>query len=52
MDRAAGRLGEVYVVEPDATQSAEKHIGHRGKPRAQLAGAHVAVDVRSAKRSA
>jgi hypothetical protein len=40
MDRAAGRLGEVCVVEPDATQSAEKHIGHRGKPRAQLVGAH------------
>jgi len=31
-DRAAGRLGEVRMVEPDATQSAEKNVGHRSEP--------------------
>ena len=39
-DRAAGGSGELGVVEGNATQRAEQYIGHRGKPQAQLVGAH------------
>jgi hypothetical protein len=39
-DGAAGRLGKVRVAEPDAAQGAHQHIGHRGRPQAQLVRAH------------
>jgi hypothetical protein len=38
--RAAGGFGELGVLQGDAAQCAQQHVGHRGKPQAQLVGAH------------
>ena len=39
-DGAAGGLGERGIVQADAAQGAQQHIGHRVEPQAQLVGAH------------
>ena len=39
-DRATGGFGELGVLEGDAAQRAQQHIGHRGEPQPQLVGAH------------
>jgi len=39
-DRTTGCLSELRVGQPDATQGAEQHVSHRGKPQAELVGLH------------
>src|SRR5215469_16939508 len=39
-DGAAGGVGKVRLIQTDATQRAQEHIGHRGKPQAQLVSPH------------
>jgi hypothetical protein len=39
-DRAAGRSGELGVLEGEAAQCAQQHVSHRGKPQPQLVSAH------------
>src|SRR5437660_10754881 len=37
---AAGCFGKMCVMQPDAAQSAEQHVGHRGEPPAELIAPH------------
>jgi hypothetical protein len=39
-DRAAGGVGELGVRQADAAERVDQHIGNRGKPQAELVGAH------------
>ena len=39
-DCTAGCLSKLRVGQPDATQGAEQHVSHRGKPQAELVGLH------------
>ena len=50
-DGAAGRLGEVGIVEPDTAQSTQQDISHRVERQAQLVGPHGGRRGRSASRS-
>src|SRR5712692_4477834 len=37
---AAGCFGKLRMMQPDAAQGAEQHVGHRGEPQPELVGAH------------
>src|SRR5204863_4185560 len=39
-DRAAGRFGELGLLQSNASQRADQRIGHRGEPQTQLVGPH------------